>query len=142
MEVLKNKVWIACTALLVLHQIFQKIVKWNWSFIDNYADPFLGIPILLGVLLQERKYILSRYFKDQYNENYQLSVLEIIVATIFFTILFEEGFPRWSASFTKDYWDYLAYGSGSFVFYYFINNQNKFFKVPPKTSLGSSIKTI
>ena len=121
MEVLKNKIWIACTFLLGIHQVTQKIFKWNFSFIDNYADPFLGMPVLLGVILQERRYFLSAFLKKSESKNYQFSATEVIVMTIFFAMLFEEGFSRWSVNFTKDYGDYLAYILGSIVFYYFIN---------------------
>ncbi len=121
MQILRNKIWISCVLLLVLHQVAQKILYWEILFIDNYLDSFLSMPILLGVILQERQFLITKYFNSKKQESYSFSILETAIATIFFAIIFEEGFPKWSASFTKDYWDYLAYFSGALVFYFFIN---------------------
>jgi len=48
---------------------------------------------------------------------------ELCITTACFAILFEEGFPQWSPHFTKDYYDYLAYAGGAFIFYYFKMNK-------------------
>lgn len=116
-----NKVWIACLLLLSLHQFIQKVLCWDLGFIDHYLDPFLGMPCLLGLMLQERRFLIDKYFKAFKPTHYHFSILEIFVTTACFAILFEEGFSRWSAHFTKDYYDYLAYAGGAFIFYYFIN---------------------
>lgn len=120
MLIWKNKVWVSCILLIGIHQITQKIWLWSLPFIDNYLDPFLSIPILLGAILHERRFLIDKYFTNFKASNYHLSILEIIITTTFFAILFEEGFPRWSEHFTKDYWDYLAYFGGGFLFYFFI----------------------
>lgn len=121
MQILRNKVWISCVLLLVLHQVTQKVLYWGIPFIDNYLDSFLSMPILLGAILLERQFLITKYFSPSKQENYSFSMLETVIATIFFAIIFEEGFPRWSVNFTKDYWDYLAYFSGAVFFYGFIN---------------------
>lgn len=121
MQILQNKVWIGCVCLLGIHQWMQKVAFWQVVFVDNYLDAFLSTPILLGLILQERQFLITKYFNTKKPSDYYFSILEIMIATTFFAIVFEEGFPRWSAHFTKDYWDYLAYFSGAFVFYLFIN---------------------
>lgn len=123
MRVLKNKTWISCTLLFVAHQISQKLLNWDLGFINHYLDPFLCIPILLGLILQERIFLIDKYFNSYRPMDYRFSLLEIVVATTCFAILFEEGFPKWSIHFTKDYWDYLAYVSGGAIFYFFINEE-------------------
>ncbi len=103
------------------HQIAQYGLFINIPFLDNYADPFLGIPCLLGLVLIERSFFLDIYVNRQIAKDYRFSVLEVIVITTVLSILFEEGFSRWSNHFTKDYWDYLGYFLGAVVFLAFIN---------------------
>lgn len=121
MAILRNKVWVGCLCLLVLHQITQKILTYELALMDNYLDAFLSMPILLGLILEERRLLITKFFSPNKPSNYHFSFLEIIIATTFFAIIFEEGFPKWSVHFTKDYWDYLAYFSGASIFYIFIN---------------------
>ena len=122
-KVFKNKFWVSFILLLIIHQITQKILNVNLRWLDNYLDALLCMPILLGLLLQERQFIIAKYFKPTSQKNYQFSILEITLATIFFAIIFEEGFPKWSIYFTKDYWDYVAYFVGAFLFHFFINDR-------------------
>lgn len=121
-RVLKNKFWASCVLLLMIHQVTQKILRFNLEYLDNYLDALLCMPILLGLLLQERQFIITKYLNPTIQKNHHFSILEITFATIFFAVIFEEGFAKWSVYFTKDYWDYLAYFIGAFLFYFFINN--------------------
>lgn len=120
-HVLKNKYWLVCLTLLIFHQFLQKILGINFNWLDYYLDALLCLPILLGFLLQERQFIIAKYFKSTSQITYRFSILEITIATVFFALIFEEGFPKWSLYFTQDYWDYLAYFMGAFFFYFFIN---------------------
>ncbi len=121
MYILKNKIWLFCVLIFGLHQVSQKILCWNFDFFDSYLDPFLFIPILLGLVLQERILITNRFFNNFSSTSYHFSLFEIFVITAFFAILFEEGISRWVPNFTKDYWDYIAYFSGAIIFHFFIN---------------------
>ena len=142
MAILQNRVWLGCLFLLGLHQMTQKILAYKLALFDNYLDTFLSMPILLGLILQERQFLITRFFRPNQQTNYQFSILEIIIATTFFAIIFEEGFPKWSPYFTKDYWDYLAYFSGALVFYFFINRPySKKLRPPKSLRLGRSLLT-
>ncbi len=123
MQLLWNKTWVGCVLLLCLHQIIQKVLTFELGLIDNYLDPFLSMPIILGLILQERQYLIPIIFNTNKPTNYHFSILEISIATAFFAIIFEEFFPKWSTHFTRDYWDYIAYFSGAFIFYLFINKR-------------------
>ena len=123
MPIWRNKFWISTCLILLLHQIIQKGFDFNLGMLDNYLDPFLSMPILLGLILQERQFLLTKFLSYEKSKKYQFSILEIIITTLFFAIIFEEGFPIWSPYFTKDYWDYLAYATGAFLFYIFINKK-------------------
>lgn len=108
-----------------MHQIIQKVFDYDLGIFDDYLDPFLGMPILLGLILQERQFLLTKILSSKNPIKYQFSILEITIATVFFALIFEEGFPRWSPYFTKDYWDYLVYASGTLLFYIFINKSTQ-----------------
>jgi len=123
MKIWRNKVWVSCCLIFGIHQIIQKGLNYHLGFFDNYLDPILSMPILLGLILQERQFLLTRFFYSKEPIKYQFSILEIVIATLFFAIIFEEGFPKWSPNFTKDYSDYLAYGCGALIFHLSINKK-------------------
>ena len=121
MQVLQNKTWIGCISLFLAHQISQKLLALQCPFLDSYLDPFLSIPILLGGILLERRFFLSKYYSAKEKVLYQFSIFEIVILSTFFALLFEVGFPCWSENFTYDSFDFFAYFFGSLVFYFFIN---------------------
>jgi len=137
MKVLKNPFWLVCVILFTLHQVAQKSLGWNFWWADNYLDPLLGIPILLGLVLAERRFFIKKFLANRnasptknstntrHNKLYTFSIFEISVVVVALSIIFEEGFPRWVEGFTKDYFDYLAYFVGALLFYFFINKNGK-----------------
>ncbi|WP_157472255.1 hypothetical protein [Neolewinella persica] len=90
----------------------QYILGWSTPWVDAYLDPLLALPILLGLLLFERRLI----FRIQ-----RLSLLEVCLVSIVLMLIFEEGFPRWEPAFVRDYYDYIAYLFGSVYFWYAVN---------------------
>jgi len=67
----------------------EKIFACHLSFADNYLDPLLAMPILLGTVLAQKRYFL------RLGENHSLSLFEITVLAIFFAAIFEFGLPHW-----------------------------------------------
>ena len=122
MKNFQNPAWLFCVFLFILHQLFQKILGWNFIWLDSYLDPLLCLPIFMGLMLAERRFFLK---KRNHNNTYTFPILETIVIAITLSIVFEEGFPRWSDQFTKDYFDYVFYFVGALFFYSFINKKNK-----------------
>ncbi len=118
-------IWIVCLLVLLSHQITQKIGHWPLPFLDSYLDPFLSMPILMGGIIIERSFLLCTFYPKKVRTVYRFSIFEIIVISIFFALLFEEGFPYWSQDFTRDEWDYVAYFFGSLVFYFFMNGKEE-----------------
>ena len=112
-SLLPSPLWFISLTLLLTHQLFQKILQINIPFLDNWLDPFLSMPILLGAMLMERRW----FFKNK--KTYSFSFLETVIAVLFFSFVFEILFPKWSDGFTFDGWDFLAYGLGGLVFYFF-----------------------
>lgn len=112
MSVLRNPYWWAAVVAFVLHQVAQKGLKLNSAFLDDYLDPFLAAPVLLGLWLLERRYIFRAP---------RLSALETAVATLLLAIVFEEIFPRYEEGFRRDWVDYVFYALGGVYFYVLIN---------------------
>lgn len=126
MVVLKNPFFLTCVVFFIIHQICEKILGWRFIWADNYLDTLLCMPILLGLLLIERNYFKKKIFSGQaQNNTYTFSFFEIIIITTTLSLIFEEGFPRWFPTFTKDYIDYLNYFIGGLFFYFFINPESK-----------------
>jgi len=117
-------IWLACIGLFLVHQLLQKGLHWECYFLDSFMDPFLSMPILLGGIQLERTFLLRQFKGIHTASTYQFTLLEIGVLSLFFSLLFEEGFPYWSAQFTRDSWDYLAYFLGSCFFCFFTNTNN------------------
>ncbi|OAV44197.1 hypothetical protein [Lewinella sp. 4G2] len=103
--------WV-CVGLFLVHQLLQKGLGIDVPFFHAYLDPFLSIPVMLGLLTVERRYLFDRG---------RLTVLETVISTVFLAVIFEFFFPRWSDAFTADPYDYIAYGLGGLVFYFFVN---------------------
>ena len=119
MEILKSPVFLVCCLLFVVHQFLQKVLHMTVPVVDPYLDSFLAMPILLTLLVAERRVLFRRGF------SYSLTVLDIIVATIFIALIAELVFPALSSRFTADWVDVIAYALGSMLFYFTINKYGR-----------------
>lgn len=115
MSILKAPVFILCLSLFLLHQFLQKVLAVQIPFVDPYLDSFLAMPILLTLLVVERRLLFRK------ESGYCLKVWDVVIATIFIAFVVEVVFPAVSDRFTADWWDVVAYGLGSLLFYYTIN---------------------
>lgn len=119
MGILRQWNWCSCCFLFLLHQFFQKVLGWNISFADNYLDTLLCMPIMLGFLLMERRFLLGK------DRTYCFPFFDTLVMVLLLSVVYEEVFPMVSNGFTKDYYDYLCYSIGGLFFYFFINHPHK-----------------
>lgn len=118
---MKHPVFVSCAILFGMHQLLEKGLGAYIPLINSYLDALLCFPILLTLVLEERRHFQSVP---------QLTLFEIVVITIGLAVIFEEGFPRWSSQFTKDPLDYFAYAIGSTLFAMTIN-RNEQIAAPP-----------
>lgn len=110
------KPWfIAFLFIFLTHQILQKGLGINIQFIDSYLDPLLFLPILLHLVLWERRVLFGL------DSLHVLSWQGILTITALVSVLAEYFFPLWSANFTRDYWDVLCYFIGGVFFGAFLN---------------------
>ena len=100
--------WWICAVLFWAHQIAQRLLNWSFPFLDSYLDPFLCMPILLGLLTMERKWVMGK--------DYNLPILDSVVIVVVLSLIFELGFPKWSDAFYYDSYDFVAYGLGALAY--------------------------
>lgn len=111
--------FIGMLLLFSIHQIMQKVLGVNVLLLDSFLDPLLFMPILLHLVLGERRFLFK---KGSY---YILSWKQIICILVFVSVICEFLFPSWNDSFTMDYWDILCYAIGALLFGLYFNNPLK-----------------
>ena len=116
--------------LFLFHQYLQNETDINITFLNNYLDPFLLMPLLLYAVLWERRIVLK-------NKNMVLSYTEIFGYFVLMVLMGEVLFPLISKKFTADYWDILAYALGTLA--YIIAKEISSFK---KTKIKAFISVI
>ncbi len=112
------KLWWVVFSLFLIHQITEKIFDFHIAFFDSFLDPFLSIPIILGIHLTERRLIFER------NINFKLPLFEVLVITIFLSLVFEFIFPKYFEGFYSDPLDFVSYGLGTLFFWFFMNKES------------------
>lgn len=110
MKSLKQVTWWICFLAFWLHQFCERILQWHWTWADSYLDSLLCMPILLGLLLFERRF----WLKDK---NYCFPLLDTVIMVLLLSLLYEEGFTRMFDGFVRDTWDYLCYFVGGGMFF-------------------------
>ncbi len=115
MKILFNWVFIVCCILFVVHQLLQKVLHISIPLADQYLDNLLATPILLTLLVAEKRILFRR------GGDYTLSVLEVCMATLLIALVSEYLFPYLSNEFTFDWADIVFYALGSMLFYFTIN---------------------
>lgn len=116
--------------LFLFHQYLHNETDINITFLNNYLDPFLLMPLLLYAVLWERRIVLK-------NKNMVLSYTEIFGYFVLMVLLGEVLFPLISKKFTADYWDILAYALGTLA--YIIAKEISSFK---KTKIKAFIRVM
>ncbi|MFN7118164.1 MAG: hypothetical protein ACK4TA_15295 [Saprospiraceae bacterium] len=115
MRTLTQPVFLLLALAFSLHQLLQKVWHLPLPWLDNYLDSLICMPVLLNLLLAERRCFFQK------GDQYRLTNREVILALALLSFLFEFVFPKLSAGFTADFGDILAYSIGGCFFYYFLN---------------------
>jgi hypothetical protein len=116
MHTLQQPIFVVVALMFVAHQILQKYFGIALFWLHSYLDPLLCMPILLTLLLTERRHIWGKGLQ------YRLSLTEVSMATIALSIVFELVFPKLSTRFTADWGDVVAYAIGALFFYLTLNH--------------------
>ncbi len=111
----ENVLWLlGCFAIFLIHQIAQA-VGWHVKLLDNYLDPFLAVPIMLGVTV-----FSIRIFQSTYT----LTPLTIIIYTLGLIAFFESGWVE-DEKLHPDVWDIPGYLVGAVLYHWKINPSNE-----------------
>ncbi len=94
------------------HQFLQKVLELNLPIADAYLDPLLLLPIVLQLMLWERR-VIFRAPPDYELEWWRVAALFLIVS-----VVAEIAFPLLSNKFTADPYDVVCYGLGAGLYYW------------------------
>src|SRR5690606_12085118 len=115
MSVLKNPLFILSCVLFWINQYLEKVQQIFIPFVHSYLDDLMVMPVVLGLTLQIFRWI------HPLKEKFSFTKIQIMVAVVYFSILFEGILPLWSNLYTRDLWDVVFYSIGAIGFYFLIN---------------------
>lgn len=92
--------------LFLLHQLTQGVLDIRIPLADNYLDPFCMSALALHLISVERDYIFGS----------RISLWDMIIATVFLSVISELLFPWLAPRFIPDWLDVLAIFLGSLWF--------------------------
>lgn len=84
-------------------------------FIQCYFADLLALPITLSAI----RYLLSKYSGQS---DYSLSLGKITFAILYFSLFFEWLLPRYSNSYTGDFFDFICYFLGGVIYFFIQSN--------------------
>lgn len=119
-----NAFWIAAMAMFGLHQFAQHVLEIRQPLVDAYLDPFLSMPILLGLMLQERRTAIGVFLNDPDWKGFRFSGLQTVITGALLAVVLEELLPRFFDGYTHDDLDYVAYALGIAFFHFLVNGNS------------------
>lgn len=102
--------FIASVVIGSLIYIAQKLLIKLPTFVNNYVNDFLIIPIVLTICL-----FVLRWSRN--DKNYQVSLGVIFYICVLYSVLFEVILPKYYTRYTTDVLDVILYFAGGFVFF-------------------------
>ena len=101
--------WLLAAALLLVHQVVQRGLGVELPVVDDYLDPVLAVPVLVGLAHAERRWLLGARWGG-------FQTWELLGITLAIAVVGEELFPRLDPlRQTRDPWDYPAYALGGLL---------------------------
>jgi hypothetical protein len=98
-----------------MERFFKLFIPW----VHSYLDDLLAIPVILGITLQIYRKIHPK------KSTFLFTRIQILVAIIYVSVVFELILPRFSTTYTTDFLDVICYFVGGIYFYFLINFQCK-----------------
>lgn len=112
---LRNILFLFLLILFLLHQYVERVRGARFPWVDNYLDAFLFMPILLTVVLWERRWLWKK------GRAYSLPLRDVAGYGLLVCLLAEGLFPLLHPGFTRDFADVLLYFLGCCVFLFAMN---------------------
>jgi hypothetical protein len=91
------------------------------SFINNYVNDFLCLPLLLGAMT----FVIQRLKNDN---SFQFSIGFVVFLAGYYSFYFEYYLPGVNSRYTADWIDVILYFSGGFVFFFSEKQKTKDFR--------------
>ena len=107
MKALKSPLFIVSCVLFLVHQLLQHSFKVPVPFADAYLDNILAMPIILTLLVAERRCLFNR------GVAYNLSLQEVLLTTADISLVSEYLFPFLSTRFVTDPMDFVFFFAGT-----------------------------
>ncbi|GEO04898.1 hypothetical protein AAE02nite_25620 [Adhaeribacter aerolatus] len=87
--------------------------------LTSYKVPYLNDVLCLPVVLTLALWLQQKLFPRTARS--RLNGVQVVFTVIYFSVFFEGILPTFSKRYTRDYWDILAYVTGGFIYYWFLN---------------------
>jgi ABC-type branched-subunit amino acid transport system permease subunit len=104
--------------LALIIYLLQRMQIQMPSWVDNYVNDFLCLPIVLGFIT-----LLFRWLKK--DKTYRVSIWAILFLAGYYSFYFEYYLPLKTTRYSADYIDVILYFTGSIIFY-LLNNKSRF----------------
>lgn len=119
-KTLKHPLVFSSILLFLIHQIIEKGFNYSVPILHAYLDDLLCMPIVLGFGMQIIQWIHP--IKDLYF----LDKKAIVIAVVFYSLLFEAILPFVNSSvYTADWIDVIMYSLGGLMFYQLVSKNVK-----------------
>ncbi len=115
MSVIKNPYFILPCLVFWINQYLERIEKIFLPYIHSYLDDLLAMPVILGITLQVYRWIHPS------RSNFVFTKIQIVVAVVYISLLFEVLLPLYSSTYISDFLDVVCYVIGAVYFHKFIN---------------------
>ena len=102
--------FIVCLFLYATVQVLKFIEYSANSFIFNYLNDLLVIPIVAFICLNALWYLKKDF-------SIRLSIISLISLTLLYSVYFEIYLPNHHERYTADVWDVVCYITGALMFY-------------------------
>lgn len=90
--------------------LIQQSLVYETSFLRGFFPDFLALPVCIPLFASSQKIFKLR-------KKNKIYFIEIILYCILFSVYFEIIGPTFIKSFTRDYWDIVAYFMGGITLY-------------------------
>lgn len=117
MKILANPLFIGALLLTATNAIIERM-GYIIPYINSYLDDLACFPVILTLALAFLRTISGL-------KEYRLSKGQVIMAVIYFSIMFEGVLPALSVRYTRDPFDIIAYAAGALLFSRAINGKNE-----------------
>jgi hypothetical protein len=117
--VLRHPFFIISSLLFVINFLFEKISHRSIPWVHAYMDDLLCMPVVLGLTL----HIFRKIHPGK--EKYRFEWHHVLVAVVYYSLIFEWLLPNRSSVYTRDIWDIFFYALGGVLFYFTMNKEGR-----------------